>query len=190
MVANENEFKGVRIGSYTNETEKLAKDLRKYLKSDFIIFCVGTDRCTGDSLAPMIGTLLEEKGYKNVMGTLKNPVHAQNISEKIKEIPKDKIVLAIDACLGKTENIGNVYFNSGALLAGRGVNKKLPPVGDFHISGIVNISSADACMASLLLQNTRLSLVYELAKQCVNAIELAFPLEANVENNDRESNII
>lgn len=173
MAGNEKVFKGVTIGKYFNEPEKLSRDLQKYIKDDVVFFCVGTDRSTGDSFAPFVGTLLKEKGYENVIGTIDDPVHAENLDERIREIPKGKTILAIDACLGRLQSVGSLGFNSGALRPGAGVNKELTPIGDYHIQGIVNVSGF---MEFFVLQNTRLSLVLKLAKQCVAAIEESFPL--------------
>lgn len=173
MAGKENVFKGVTIGRYYNEEGKLAKDLHKHLKGDVVFLCVGTDRSTGDSFAPLIGTMLKEKGYDNVIGTIDDPVHATNLDERIKEIPEGKTILAIDACLGRLKSVGKLVLNSGSLRPGAGIGKELTPVGDYHIQGVVNISGF---MEFVVLQSTRLSLVMKLAKQCAAAIEEAFPL--------------
>ncbi|KON87426.1 hypothetical protein AF332_11710 [Sporosarcina globispora] len=177
MAGHEKVFKGVAIGRYFDEPEKLSKDLQKHVKGDVVFFCVGTDRNTGDSFAPFIGTFLKEKGYENVIGTIDDPVHATNLDEKIKDIPEDKTVLAIDACMGRLKSVGNIVLNSGALRAGAGVGKDLTPVGDFHIQGIVNVDGGfSGELSAMILGSTRLSFVLNLAKQCVAAIEESFPL--------------
>ena len=51
---------------------------------------------------------------------------------------------------------------NGALFPGAGVSKKIPPVGDISITGIVNIAGA---LEHLTLQTTRLSFVIALADQ-------------------------
>ena len=60
----------------------------------------------------------------------------------------------------------------GSLEPGLGVKKKLPPVGDISITGIVNLSGA---FEHFLLQTTRLSTVMELA----DAIGLGDPGSAS-----------
>ncbi|MFY9218842.1 MAG: DUF1256 domain-containing protein, partial [Tepidanaerobacteraceae bacterium] len=47
----------------------------------------------------------------------------------------------------------------GSLKPGAGVNKKLPPVGNFHITGVVNVGGF---MEYLVLQNTRLFTVMKM----------------------------
>ncbi|MGH2168427.1 DUF1256 domain-containing protein, partial [Enterococcus faecalis] len=51
-----------------------------------------------------------------------------------------------------------------------GVKKDLPPVGDIHITGIVNISGF---MEFTVLQNTRLNLVLKMAKLIAAGISRA-----------------
>ena len=99
-----------------------------------------------------------------VYGTLEDPVHAANLSDKIKLINDKHVypfIIAIDASLGTMEHIGFVTIGRGPLHPGLGVSKKLPSVGDIHITGIVNFSGM---MESLLLQTTRLSKVMTLAE--------------------------
>jgi putative sporulation protein YyaC len=178
MVAHEEQFKGIRLATCTS-TKELSVALNKFVKvnlNDLIFFCVGTDRCTGDSLAPLVGTFLKEEGYENVMGTIDEPIHAMNLDEYIARIPQGKIVLAIDASLGRFNSVGNIYLNSGALHPGKGAGKNLTPVGDFHIHAVVNVNSNNNYLNYQILTNTRLSLVMKLAKTITESIQLAFPL--------------
>ncbi|OPX88294.1 MAG: hypothetical protein A4E53_02076 [Pelotomaculum sp. PtaB.Bin104] len=130
-----------------------------------ILLCIGTDRSTGDCLGPLIGSRINnwEQNFFTVYGTLDQPVHASNLQEKLKEIYEtyiDPFIIAIDACLGKIESVGCVNLGYGSLQPGAGVNKDLPPVGEIHITGIVNVGGF---MEYLVLQNTRLNLVMRLA---------------------------
>ena len=70
-------------------------------------------------------------------------------------------VIAIDACLGVSRNVGCISVKKGPLRPGTGVNKRLPWIGDYHIIGIVNVSGF---MEHVVLQNTRLSLVMRWQK--------------------------
>jgi len=130
------------------------------------VLCIGTDRSTGDCLGPLIGTKLASTlgdGAK-VMGTLDHPVHAVNLSETLETLnawSPNPFIVAIDACLGRTESVGFISIREGPLQPGTGVNKTLPPVGDFHVIGIVNVGGF---MEYLVLQNTRLSLVMHMAE--------------------------
>ncbi len=139
-----------------------------------VLVCIGTDRSTGDALGPLIGTSLQ-KAFKDttitVFGTLDEPVHAANLTEVVavvSEQANQRPVIAIDACLGKTENVGYISVKPGALKPGTGVNKRLPTVGDIHIVGVVNVGGF---MEYFVLQNTRLSLVMNMAKTISTAVE-------------------
>ena len=133
--------------------------------NDIVILCIGTDRSTGDCLGPLVGHKLKLIPYKkiSIYGTLDEPVHAKNLCEVIEKIERSHLkpfIIAIDACLGKPEQVGMISIGKGALRPGAGVNKSLPPIGHIHIAGIVNISGF---MEYLILQNTRLNLVMRMA---------------------------
>jgi len=132
--------------------------------SDTVILCIGTDRSTGDCLGPLVGHKLKDMKLRNVhiFGSLDEPVHAKNLEiyiDKLKLHP-NPFVIAVDACLGKVDRIGFISIKEGPLSPGAGVNKKLPSIGHISITGIVNVSGF---MEIAVLQNTRLSLVMNLA---------------------------
>jgi putative sporulation protein YyaC len=133
--------------------------------SQLIILCIGTDRSTGDSLGPLIGTKLTFLGAdpEMVYGTLENPVHAVNLQETIETIYSKNpcpFIVAVDACLGRSESIGYISIKEGPVQPGTGVNKNLPAIGDLQIVGIVNVGGF---MEYMVLQNTRLNLVMKMA---------------------------
>lgn len=145
--------------------------------NDLIFLCIGTDRSTGDSLGPLIGYKLASMSLPNkkihVVGTLEEPVHAKNLENKISDVYEsydNPFVVAIDACLGNSERIGFIKVWPGPLKPGAGVNKKLPHVGDLHITGIVNTCGY---MEYLVLQNTRLSLVMKMAETIAKGIKFS-----------------
>lgn len=133
---------------------------------DIVIICIGTDRSTGDCLGPLVGTALTKYNspYFHLYGTLEEPVHAMNLKETLEHIQhsyKQPFIISIDACLGQTASIGSIQVVQGPLRPGAGVNKQLPPVGDIHLTGIVNVGGF---MEYFVLQNTRLSLVMRLSE--------------------------
>ena len=66
---------------------KIANFLKEYINKDSIIVCIGTDRCIGDSLGPIVGSMLKHKNFPlNVYGTVDYPIHALNIKEKLIQI--------------------------------------------------------------------------------------------------------
>ncbi|MEY2195283.1 spore protease YyaC [Neobacillus sp. BF23-41] len=171
-----------------NLAEELLAVIPSLTKRPIVFVCIGTDRSTGDSLGPLVGTLLEEKGIRSffVYGTLDEPIHAVNLSEKLKEIHAkhdDPYIIGIDACLGRIKNVGVIQLGNGPVKPGAGVNKELPAVGDIHITGIVNVSGF---MEFFVLQNTRLNLVMRMAKTIANGIyqaSLLYPKQTWTELN-------
>lgn len=130
---------------------------------DVVILCIGTDRSTGDSLGPLTGTKLHTLGLECVFGTLDDPVHATNLAETLQHVHQsfsNPFIIAVDACLGRLENVGYISLGIGPIFPGAAVNKNLPPVGDAYITGIVNVGGF---MEHLVLQSTRLNLVFKMA---------------------------
>lgn len=157
-------------------SEMLASSLG-YIASNqsLVIVCVGTDRSTGDALGPLIGSkLLETKNINlTIYGSLEEPVHALNLDQTVDVVKKqhpNSLVIAIDACLGKTENVGYISLKEGPLKPGTGVNKSLPSIGDYHLIGVVNVGGL---MEYFVLQNTRLSFVMKMSNVISKAIRLS-----------------
>ncbi len=144
---------------------KLTDKFRSSKYRPAVLVCIGTDRSTGDALGPLIGTNLSRMGLNrlHILGTLDNPVHATNLAETlqyIQEAYRNPYIIGIDACLGKTDSIGVITLTEAPLLPGSGVNKQLPEVGEISLTGIVNVGGF---MEYMVLQNTRLSLVWHMA---------------------------
>ncbi|MGQ9497015.1 MAG: spore protease YyaC [Desulfotomaculales bacterium] len=160
---------------------KLAHDLCRRLRrlglkgEGCVLLCIGTDRSTGDCLGPLIGWKLSKVKQElfAVYGTLEEPVHAVNLEAKLAEIKEahpGSPVVAVDACLGSPENVGCITIGDGALEPGAGVRKKLPMVGDIHITGVVNVGGY---LEYVVLQNTRLSMVMRMAGVIVEGLKRA-----------------
>lgn len=148
---------------------------------NIILLCIGTDRSTGDCLGPLIGHTLHKNKYNNIhiLGTLEKPVHAKNLEETLKIIKKSyafPFIIAVDACLGRHESIGNITISPGPLKPGAGVNKSLPMVGDMHITGIVNMGGY---MEYSILQSTRLHGVVKMADIIAKGLNEHFYLMSN-----------
>jgi len=140
-----------------------------------VVVCVGTDRSTGDCLGPLVGTALEryKSPWFHLYGTLDEPVHAVNLQETLSSIyalHDRPFVIGIDACLGQSSSVGCIQVASGPLKPGAGVHKELPPVGDIHLTGIVNVGGF---MEYFVLQNTRLSLVVRLSEIIASSLHSA-----------------
>lgn len=138
---------------------------KNIINENTVIICIGTDRSIGDSLGPLVGTMLKNSDLKlPVYGTLSKPIHALNIYESLETIrdkhPKSNF-LAIDACLGAKNNIGNIHVKEGPILPGKGVGKKLPEIGNYSIVGIVDQIDEHNKFS---FNNIRLNFIVELAE--------------------------
>ena len=76
--------------------------MRRENRRGVLLFCIGTDRSTGDSLGPLIGHKLRDLGQKNervqVVGTLDCPVHAMNLEQAIFMVRRcypDHVIVAV-----------------------------------------------------------------------------------------------
>ena len=154
-------------------TAKISHYLRSQINNNSAIVCIGTDKCIIDSLGPLIGTMLSKENLNiDIYGTLDKPVHAMNINDYMKTIKKrdyDKII-AIDACLSNKKNQGVIEVREGSITPGKGIGKLLPEIGDISIIGVVDSSERDF---HDLVQDTRLSLIYEMSEIICNGISTA-----------------
>lgn len=146
-------------------SDKLYELIKPNKIREVVVVCIGTDRSTGDSLGPLIGSKLNEHSLAtmHVYGNLEHPVHALNLEETLTHIHErfqKPLIIGVDACLGKIESVGHITVGSGPIKPGTAVKKKLPDVGEVHLTGIVNVGGM---MEYFVLQNTRLFTVMNLA---------------------------
>lgn len=161
-------------------SQRLTQKLESFLEPlpqdrRIVVVCVGTDRSTGDSLGPLVGTALsrEASPHFDLYGTLDEPVHAMNLNETLLKINRSSrypFVIAVDACLGQVSSVGCIQLGAGPVRPGAGVNKELPPVGDIHMTGIVNVGGF---MEYFVLQNTRLNLVMKMSDVIAQSLKRA-----------------
>lgn len=136
-----------------------------------IFICIGSDLVMGDSLGPLVGTLLKRKNIGSyVYGTLNYPITAKEVEYArtyLKQMHPNSISIAVDAAVGNSEDVGLVKVVNRGLKPGLGVDKNLGTVGDLSIIGIVsNKSSNNYALFNL----TRLNLVYKMAEKIADGI--------------------
>lgn len=140
-----------------------------------VVICIGSDLAIGDSLGPVVGTMLKRKGFSgSLYGTLNNPVTAKEVkylNNFIAATHPDAPIIAIDAAVGEDSDVGLVKVSDGALKPGAGANKRLGTVGDVSILGIV---AGKTAFTYSVLNLTRLSLVYGMAESISDAISSFF----------------
>jgi putative sporulation protein YyaC len=162
---------------HTNEsiTEMMSNTLISWLPDkprEYVIVCIGTDRSTGDAFGPLTGYFLSELKPKHVHvhGTLQDPVHATNMEDHFRHIQhtyEHPFIIAVDACLGKSSSVGHLIAGHGSIIPGAALNKSLPEIGDIHVTRVVNVSGF---MEHYVLQNTRLSVVVDMAKKAADIL--------------------
>ena len=160
---------------------KLSYELKKYIDSNTVIVCIGTDKCIGDCLGPLVGSILIENFFPlPVYGTLSEPIHALNINERLKQIKElhpIANIIGIDACLGNKEDIGEIRIRDYAIHPGKGVGKELPEVGIASVIGIVDSSeNADLFFS----RSIRLSFIMDMAKIISRSLINAYNLNNNL----------
>ena len=145
--------------------------LAQNFKSAPVVLCIGSDLAIGDSLGPVVGTMLKKKGFHGaVYGTLKNPVTAKEVkyvNDFLKKTHPNAPVIAIDAAVGEESDVGLIKVTDGALKPGSGAHKRLGKVGDVSILGIV---AGRTAFSYSVLNLTRLNMVYGMAEAVSDAI--------------------
>ena len=132
-----------------------------------VVVCIGSDLAIGDSLGPVVGSMLKFKTQglaAFLYGTLSTPITAKEIKyirTFLRETHRGSPVIAVDAAVGDAGDIGLIKINDTPLLPGAGANKQLGAIGDITVMGIVSEKS----IANYgLLNTTRLNLVYSMAE--------------------------
>lgn len=166
---------------------EIAYFLKDYMNENSVIVCIGTDRCIGDCLGPLVGTLLKSENFPlKVYGTISEPIHALNIDKQLHQIKKlhpSSNIIGVDACLGEIKNIGEIQARDYPIHPGKGVGKILPEVGETSIIGIVDSSDNNELFTN---RNIRLDLIMEMAKVITHSLIHSYYLsqlhDKNVDN--------
>lgn len=142
-----------------------------------MITCIGSDLVLGDSLGPLVGTLLKNRNISAyVYGTLNMPITAKEVEYAktyLKLMHPNTHLIAIDAAVGEPDDVGLIKVVNKGLKPGLGVKKNLGEIGDTSIIGIVTNKSKENYN---LYNLTRLNLIYKMAEKIADGIE-SFILE-------------
>lgn len=144
-------------------------DKREISNPKLTFLCVGTDRVTGDSLGPIVGSNIEKfinnKKINNVkvIGSLEKNLNNTNIEEYTKN-PKD-ITIVIDSAISNTYNIGEIIVDENNIKVRQALNNGKNINSNINIKCIVakNFENEDANF--LMLQNVKLGIVLNLAEK-------------------------
>jgi putative sporulation protein YyaC len=157
----------------TDNSTKMIADFLESNTAPPVILCIGTDKVSGDSFGPTVGTLLTQV-YKLpyfVYGTLERPVTALNLLKTIEFIRfkhSSQPIIAVDCALGKADEIGKLNIVKGGIRAGLGVGKHFPPVGELSITAVVEKKETPH-----LLSSVKQAVVIKLAIEACNALTLS-----------------
>ena len=131
-------------------------------------------------LGPLVGTSLREE-YRlpyPVYGAVGESVNGINLEEYLKMISlrhKYSRVIAVDAALGKSEDIGRIRLKKGGIKAGGALDRVGEKIGDVGIVGVVAEEKDPKDVYAALL-GVPFSLVEELARRIAEMINAALSL--------------
>ncbi|MBE5734444.1 MAG: spore protease YyaC [Clostridiales bacterium] len=137
-----------------------------------IVICVGSDLVLGDSLGPLVGTMLRKRNVRSyVYGTLNYPITAKEVDyagKYLKQMHPESISIAIDAAVGNADDVGLIRVIDKGLKPGLGVDKNLGLIGDLSIIAVV---AGKSLQNHNLFNLTHLNLVYKMAEKIADGIE-------------------
>ena len=146
---------------------------------NILFVCIGNGKIIGDSLGPLIGTVLEknkrliQNNVKiDVIGTFENPILYYNVEEFIKNIDSQDYseIVIIDSALGSKENIGKVMITPAEILIGVGVNRGRMVKGDIILKGVVGINYNNISRNLIELENVEAKQIENIAGKMLDII--------------------
>lgn len=131
-----------------------------------VILCIGSDLSVGDSLGPLSGTKIKQRlmGLNCfVYGTLSKPITAHEVKYMngfLKNTHPQSPVIAIDAAVGVSGDVGLIKISKKGVVPGSGANKKLGKIGDASIMAVV---AEKSILNYSLFSSTRLNIVNKMS---------------------------
>ena len=122
--------------------KKLGKVLRKIIDNKTIIICIGNSFNRGDSLGPLIGTMIKERNISiPVFGDLNYPIHDLNIDTRIRQISneyKEYKKIIVCGCHGNSNNLGSIRVKEKPIKASQDIGFNLGAYGDVSLKAIID----------------------------------------------------
>lgn len=112
------------------------------MERETVVICIGSDRVSGDMLGPLVGSALRDE-YRlpcPVYGWVGGSVNGLNLDEYLSMLGErhgGSTVIAVDAAVGKPEDVGKVRIKRGGVKAGGALERKGGRVGDLGVIGVV-----------------------------------------------------
>ena len=107
-----------------------------------VVVCIGSDKVSGDMLGPLVGSSLREEYGLGcpVYGAVGESVNGLNLTDylaMLRDRHPTASVIAVDAALGKADDVGTIRLKRGGIRAGGAMDKDFDRVGDVGIVGVV-----------------------------------------------------
>lgn len=114
---------------------------------NIVVVCIGTMRVTGDSVGPRVGDILKESGAPcYVYGDSLSNINAHKLDvyeNLLKVCHSGDIVIAVDAALGNSKDVGRVKVTGNGLRPGRALGRKNEKIGDIGVLAVVGQKCED-----------------------------------------------
>ena len=146
--------------------KKMASEIKAYYKSsgksEIIICNIGTSKFLGDSVAPLVGSLLRDKKIDiKIYGNLDNQINGACVEGFARDIKKyrDALIIAIDSAISTKEEVGTIKLRTMPVNAGLGVRGVGIPIGELSIVAITSENKE-----ALLSGKVDLKIIYNMAE--------------------------
>jgi len=142
-----------------------------------VVICIGSDRVSGDMLGPLVGSSLREEYHLpcpvyGAVGESVNGVNLEEYLEMVRRRHEGCPIIAVDAALGKEEDVGRIRLKKGGIQAGGALERRGDRIGDVGIVGVVATEkSPDEVYGTLLAVPYRM--VEALAAAIAHMIHVA-----------------
>lgn len=139
-----------------------------------VIVCFGTTAISGDSLGPMVGSILRKKCDipAFVYGTEDCSINGKNMDEWldfIRQVHEGAVFIAVDASLGTEQKVGQIVLRSDGVCPAA-IKGKKQRFGDVGILGVVAESTDDPLMQLMTVSPLY---VQEMANKVANVLKTA-----------------
>lgn len=106
---------------------------KSFMSAEMIdIFCIGHPGIAGDSVGPLVGSLLSTYNLDvNIIGSIDDPVIVSTYRKQLSKIRKGAFVVVVDATVG--EKIGTYEITNSPIIPGAALQHKLHAIGDLSI---------------------------------------------------------
>lgn len=166
------------------EKLNLQRDIsKKGQKNDFtdiIVLCIGTNKVIGDSIGPMVGEYLnkllesrEEKKNIVIYGNMNKTLNLKNLKQILEtEITKyeNPFIITIDAALGRTELIEQIFVGKGNIQIGSCLGNGICCYSNLYLKGIVGKEGESNKENINALSKVEKSVVYNLAERITHEV--------------------